>query len=82
MSIKFGIKPTYDLAQELEAIELKIKYNFTGSNYYQIGGDPWPPLISFTMVPRSMIATEKNASEDITYNNVMELLIVNESCIN
>ena len=29
-----------------------------------------------------MIATEKNAYEDITYNNVMEVLIVNESYIN
>ena len=38
--------------------------------------------LQHSLLPRSMIATEKNASEEITYNNVMEVLIVNESYIN
>ena len=33
-------------------------------------------------VSRSMNATEKHVSEEITYNNVMEVLVVNESFMN
>ena len=67
-----------DLANNKSLINYNLIIKYLNTHHIRIQINK----LQHSLVPRSMIATEKNASEEITYNNVMEVLKVNESYIN